>query len=190
MGDEQWKPIRGVARIWRGGYATDHAGSRWIVGVDFFDWDERMHLYRDGHLVDTQRKRATFVLPGEAVIESKMALYGMAHVRLVDGDRREPLRPVEGSAEKWRADLDRRHPRTSRVVGILALALVIFGVVTQVPEIVNLVLGLLGEMGGEIDWRAPTFDLGGPANTVIGVAAVAAALERGLSMRHIRGLDD
>ena len=77
------RPLRLREVPWRGLFGVDHDGARYVVEVDFLDFGERVRLYRDGVLVDERRSPACFELPGGAVIEAAMALYGMKVARLV-----------------------------------------------------------------------------------------------------------
>jgi hypothetical protein len=52
---EQLKPVSGLNIIRRGVYEAEHAGSTWAVEVDYFDFSERIHLYRDGNKVETKK---------------------------------------------------------------------------------------------------------------------------------------
>lgn len=178
-----FRPVRGWGVLWRSAFVLHHGGHEYVVGVDFLDWDERIRLYRDRRLVDEQRSRARFDLGG-AVLEARMSLYGMRYVRVVDavGDVRD-VPPMRGTAEAWRDRMDREHPTASRVVGVAAWVVLAVALVTQVPQLLDLVSGLTG-------WSPPFVpDLPAPVNTVLSVAGVLAALDRALRRRYHPLLD-
>lgn len=131
---EAFRPVRGWGVLWRSAFVLWHGGHEYVVDVDFLDWDERIRLYRDRRLVDEQRSRARFDLPG-ARIEARMSLYGMRYVRVVDavGDVRD-VPPMPGTAEAWRDRMDRERPTASRAVGVAAWVVLVVALVTQVPQ--------------------------------------------------------
>ncbi|KLN36306.1 hypothetical protein FB00_00185 [Cellulosimicrobium funkei] len=181
--DEAFRPVRGWGVLWRSAFVLWHGGHEYVVDVDFLDWDERIRLYRDRRLVDEQRSRARFDLPGVR-IEARMSLYGMRYVRVVDavGDVRD-VPPMPGTAEAWRDRMDRERPTASRAVGIAAWVVLVVALVTQVPQLLDLVSGVTG-------WTPPFVpDLPAPVNTVLSVAGVVAAVDRGLRRRYHPLLD-
>jgi hypothetical protein len=181
--DEAFRPVRGWGVLWRSAFVVWHGGHEYVVDVDFLDWDERIRLYRDRRLVDEQRSRARFDLPGVR-IEARMSLYGMRYVRVVDavgnvGD----VPPMPGTAEAWRDRMDRERPTASRAVGITAWVVLVVALVTQVPQLLDLVSGFTG-------WTPPFVpDLPPSVNTVLSVAGVVAAVDRGLRRRYHPLLD-
>jgi len=179
---ERFEPVRGGGRVWRGAFEVEHAGSTWTVDVDFFDWQERVGLYRDGVRVDERRSRARSPLPGGARIEAGLSTFGMRRVHLVVGGHEEQLRPAPGTGEAWRADLGRRRPRVARALGALSWTVLVVALVTQVPGWVDGAAGLLGAEP-VVGWELPA-----PVDVVLSVAGVLAALERALAMRWSRWL--
>lgn len=169
--------------LWRSAFVLWHGGHEYVVDVDFLDWDERIRLYRDRRLVDEQRSRARFDLGG-AALEARMSLYGMRYVRVVDavGDRQD-VPPMPGTAEAWRDRMDRERPTASRAVGVTAWVVLVVALVTQVPQLLDLVSGFTV-------WTPPFVpDLPASVNTVLSVAGVVAALDRGLRRRYHPLLD-
>jgi len=173
-----FRPVRGWSVLWRSAFALRHGGHEYVVDVDFLDWDERIRLYRDARLVDEQRSRARFDLGG-ASVEARMSLYGMRYVRVVDAmGAVHDVPPVPGTAEAWRDHLDRAHPTASRAVGVTAWVVLVVALLTQVPQLLELVSGFTG-------WSPPFVpDLPAPVNTVLSVAGVLAAVDRGLRRRY------
>ncbi|WP_299039067.1 hypothetical protein [uncultured Pseudokineococcus sp.] len=180
---ERLEPVRGWQALWRGAYEVEHAGSTWTVDVDFFDWQERVGLYRDGVRVDERRSRARFALPGGAHLDARLSTFGMRRAHLVVEGREEQMRPLPGTGEAWRADLGRRRPRLARALAALSWVVLAVALVTQVPGWVDGAAGLLGAEP-VVGWELP-----GPADSVLVVAGVLAALERALAMRWNRWLD-
>lgn len=182
--DATFRPVRGWSVLWRSAFALQHDRYEYVVDVDFLDWDERVRLYRDRRLVDEQRSRARFDLGAGVTVEARTSLYGMRYVRAVDaaGNVRD-VAPMPGTAEAWRDRMDRERPTASRVVGVAAWVVLAVALVTQVPQLLDLVTGFTG-------WTPPFVpDLPGPVNTALSVAGVVAAVDRGLRRRYHPLLD-
>lgn len=173
-----FRPVTGWDVLWRSAFVLWHGGHEYVVAVDFLDWDERIRLYRDRRLVDEQRSRARFDLGG-ATVEARTGLYGMRYVRAVDPSGAvADVAPMPGTAEAWRDRMDRERPTASRAVGVAAWVVLVVALVTQVPQLLELVSGLTG-------WSPPFVpDLPAPVNTVLGVAGVVAAVDRALRRRY------
>lgn len=112
------KPLGGFDIVSRGRFEASHDGHVWTVDLDYFDFGEKLHLYRDGVEVEVQKSPATFELEPGATIEASMGLLGMRHADLVDDRDRTMLTPVDGTAEAWRLRLERERPELSRRIGI------------------------------------------------------------------------
>lgn len=169
-----WHPVyRSVMQV-------DHAGSRWHIDVDFFDWDEKVHLYRDGRLDRVQRGKARFELEDGARIEAAMSTYGLrrAHLVLPDGTERR-LDPAPGTAERWRADLERDHPTASRRLAYVSWTVLVVALVLQVPQL----LALGSVLTGWYEFTSPV-TLPGWLDTVLSVGGTLAGIERALRLRY------
>src|SRR5690625_5336986 len=68
-----------------------------------------------------------------------MSTYGLrrAHVVLPDGTERR-LDPAPGTAERWRADLERDHPTASRRLAYVSWTVLVVALVLQVPQLLAL----------------------------------------------------
>ncbi|RRJ87436.1 hypothetical protein EG850_03800 [Gulosibacter macacae] len=162
--------------------AVDRAG-KYAVDVDYFDFSERLKLYHDGKQIAVGTSPAEFRVPG-GKIEAEMGIYGMSRVHFVTPDGQEQaLRPMPGTAEAWRAWFARQHPEASRVIGITAIVILLAS------------LGLLAltlvEAISKFDWVAA--NIGTFTSPIVlpewfaislSVAAVAAAIERALTLRN------
>lgn len=179
---ESLKPVSGLEVIWRGVYEVDRAGHSYAVEVDFFDFAERIHLYRDGTRIETKRSPARFEAERGTVIEAAMGLPGMKKLRLVDGRGETALRPAAGTAEARRADFERRHARGSRLVGALAWLVLVVALVVEIPELI----ALAGNAAG-FELSSP-FGLPRLVTGALGVLALAAALDRALRFKRSRWL--
>jgi hypothetical protein len=181
---EQLEPVSGLHIIRRGVYETDHAGYTWAVEVDYFDFSERIRLYRDDTLVETRKSPARFRLLDDAAIEASMGLLGMKRVALVRADGAEsPLRPAAGTAEAHRAAFDCRYPTFNRVLAGLAWLVLVVALIVEIPQIV----GLVGNVAG-FEVGSP-FGLPGWATGAIGALALVAVVDRALRFQHNRWLD-
>ena len=92
------------------------------------------------------------------------------------------LTPVEGTAEGWRLQLARERPDLSRLIGAISWIVLVIALVYEVPQLIALIGGLMG-----VDYEPPVM-LPGAANFVLGIAALAAALERALRFKSNRWL--
>lgn len=105
--------------IWRTTMGVRHAGVRWDIDVDFLDWDEKVRLYRDGQQERVQRGSSRFGLEDGASIEVVWSTYGLRRVHLVTADgTKQQFTPAPGTAERWRAELDRDRPVLSCWLGV------------------------------------------------------------------------
>lgn len=175
----------------RGRFSTTYQGSEYVVDVDFFDFSERIRLYRDGVLVDSSRSNAEFELGNAAAIEASLSTYGMkyVHLRLPDRSAPVPLQPVEGTAEGWRAGFHRNHPRISTAIASLSLIVVVAAVIIDVPVLINYIGHQLGRLGGP-EFQIPAFPISGPMVAVVAIVGAIAAIERAISMKHNDWIDD
>ncbi len=176
------RPLGGWDFVSRGRFETPHDGHVWTVDLDYFDFGEKLHLYRDGVEVDLQKSPATFHLGTSATIEASMGLLGMRQVDLVVEGERTMLTPVAGTAEAWRFQLERERSGVSRLIGAISWTVLAFALVYEVPQLI----ALLGRVIGA-DFQPPIM-LPGAANFMLGIATLAAALERALLFKSKRWL--
>jgi hypothetical protein len=176
------RPLGGWDLVSRGRFEARHAGHVWTVDLDYFDLGEKLHLFRDGVEVEVQRSPARFELGESATIEAAMGLLGMRRVDLVVEGEARRLTPVDGTAEGWRLKLARERPGASRLIGALSWAVLVVALVYELPQLVALLGSALGA-----DFEPPV-TLPGAANLALGVAALAAAVERALRFKSNRWL--
>jgi hypothetical protein len=176
------RPLGGWDLVSRGRFEARHEGHVWTVDLGYFDFGEKLHLYRDGVEVETQKSPAKFDLDQNATIEAAMGLLGMRQAELIVEGETTMLTPVDGTAEAWRLHLARERPETSRLIGAISWAVLVVALIYEVPQLIALVGNALGA-----DFEPP-FTLPGPANVLLGIAALAAALERALRFKSSRWL--
>ena len=174
------RPMRWWHPLYRSVFGIEHDGARWDIEVDFFDWDEKVALYRNGIQNRIPKGKSRFELPDGSRIEAAMSTYGMRRARLVEsGGTKRQLTPAEGTAERWRADLDRDRPQLSRTIGVVSWTIVVIALLLQIPQ--------LAELGAELTgWYEFTSPISLPAwlNTPLTIAGVLAGLERALRLRY------
>ena len=141
-------PIAAAARGWdlvsRGSFEARHREHVWTVDLDYFDFGEKLHLYRDGIEVEVQKSPARFELGQSAAIEASIGLLGMRQVDLVVEGEATTLTPVDGTAEAWRLRLARERPETSRLIGAISWAVLVVVLVYEIPQLIGLVGSALG----------------------------------------------
>jgi hypothetical protein len=176
------RPLGGWDLVSRGRFEARHDGHVWTVDLDYFDLGEKLYLYRDGVEVEVQKSPATFDLGASATIKASMGILGMRQVDLdVEGET-TMLTPVDGTAEAWRLQLERERPGVSRLIGAISWTVLAVALVYEVPQLIALIGGAIGA-----DFQPP-ITLPGAANFTLGIAALAAALERALRFKSNRWL--
>jgi hypothetical protein len=176
------KPLGAWDLVYRGRFETRHGGHVWTVDLDYFDLGEKLYLYRDGIEVEVQKSPATFKVGEGASVRASMGVLGMRQVDLVVDGRRTKLTPVDGTAEAWRLALEQDRPALSRLIGAISWTVLVIALVYEVPQLIALIAGVVGA-----DVEAP-LTLPGAGNFALGVAALAAALERALRLKTSRWL--
>jgi hypothetical protein len=120
------------------------SGSRHVLEVDVryladsTTKDGPATLYRDGLQVSRANSLpATFPVSG-GVIQVAMSPYGLKRMHYVCDDGSEhPLRPHPRSQEGLRSRFGRRFPRTSSLVGAMAVVLLLVGLAVSIPQSVE-----------------------------------------------------
>lgn len=186
------KPYRWWEPVWRSlltatlpdDDGTEHS---YAVDVDFFeltwDLDTRARLYRDGVQVAVAATPAVFELHG-ARIEVATSLYGLTRAHVVTPHQGErAMAPHPRSGEGRRAALAARHPVLSQVIGGTAIAVLLVSLAAAIPAILELITGwdVVAERVGT--YVSPV-DLPSWVATSLVVAAIAAAIERALTLRN------
>ena len=168
-------------------YELDLAGTRYTVEVDIAD-DDVAKLYADGRLVSTLDLPASFAV-GDGRIDVAASLYGVTRVHFSrrDGVGRR-LTPVRGTLEDRRRRLGERHPVLSRVIGWVAIVLLIVNLILAVPFALDIVteIPVVAERFGTF---VSPIQLPVWANTTLLLAGIVAAVERALTLRHTKILD-
>lgn len=77
------KELKSAETLWRGLYEIEFEDAIYVIEVDFFDFSEKVRLYRDGFLVDEGVSPVVFDLGSGVRIEAAMALFGMKYARMV-----------------------------------------------------------------------------------------------------------
>jgi hypothetical protein len=171
------KPLEGWSIAFRSRFETRYDEHTWTVDVDFLDLGQRLRLYRDGIAAEVKRSPATFDVGPGAEIRASMGMLGMREVELVVDGHATTLAPADGTLEAWRVRLKRERPALSWTIGTLSWTVLVFALITGVAELIALT-GL-----------DPPLTLPGPLGTLLGIAALAAALERALRFKSNRWLD-
>lgn len=175
---EPLTPMKGWQILWRSVFEIDHAGRRYAIDTDLFDFDEIIHFYVDGHRVETQESDASFEVP-DGVIEVTVGTYGLTRAHLVQTSGEERLMtPAPGTAERWRLDLRRERPTLSTRLDWAARIILVVSLILQVPQWAEWVLPNFG-----IDFMSP-FSLPIWMNTWITIAGFLAAIDRALQLKN------
>ena len=111
-----------------------------------------------------------------------MGLLGMRQVDLVVAGETTMLTPVDGTAEGWRLRLERERPDASRLIGAVSWIVLLVALLYEVPQLIALISRAIGA-----DFEPP-ITLPAAANLTLGIAALAATLERALRFKSNRWL--
>ena len=155
----------------------------YAVNVNYFDWDDKADLYLNGVHHAQADLPARFPVEG-GTIEVAATTYGLKRMHFVDRTGKAwVLKPDPASAEGLRARLAQRAPGVSRLIGVLAVVILL----TLLP------FGLLelAEIITHTEWAQQYIDpftspiqLPDWASTPALVLSVLAALERALTLRN------
>ncbi|SIT78839.1 hypothetical protein SAMN05880545_1937 [Microbacterium sp. RU33B] len=208
MGLEEWRADRSARRVRLGAgepltrfrwwqifsrsllrlTVVDTRGATSVYAVDVrkagdgHDGRVRARLYRDGSLVALSTLPARFAVPG-GHIEVAVGGFGLrrCHYVRTDGST-SPLTPDPASAEGRRADLRRRHPRVSAMLGTMSFLFVFAGLCITVPQLAETITRIPPVAASIGVFQSPVqLPLG--MNLLIGAAAVLGSTERALRMR-------
>lgn len=140
-------------------------------------------LYRDGIQIYRSNQPAAFPVPG-GVIEVATSMYGLTRMHYVPADGPERvLRPHPASGEGLRARFGQRFPGLSRIIGAVAVLVLLLGLVLVVPQTLEVItqLEVVAERFGTF-----TSPIALPSwmNAGLFIAGVLAALERALTLRN------
>lgn len=182
---EHLPPYKKWDWLWRSTFELKYQGSLLVADVDFFDFSEKIRLYRDGEFVAVDNSPARLRVDEHATVEAALSLYGMQYVRLVhlDGQSAESFRPSEGTGEDRRAKFSVNHPTADKIISVCSWIVLVLAIVTQLPELLNFA-------GRLLDFSVPTFELPGWLNTALQVGGILAGLDRALRMKFNRWIDD
>lgn len=182
---EQLPPYKKWDWLWRSTFELEYRGSLLVADVDFFDFSERIRLYRDGDFIAVDSSPARLRVDDHATVEAALSLYGMRYVRLVPLDRSptESFRPSAGTGEQRRAKFSVNHPTADRIMSVCSWIVLVLALLTQVPEILNFAGRFFG-------LSVPTFELPGWLNLTLQIGGILAGLDRALRMKFNRWIDD
>ncbi|GAA2107613.1 hypothetical protein [Kocuria atrinae] len=182
---EHLPPYKNWDWLWRSTFELKYQSSLLVADVDFFDFSEKIRLYRDGEFVAVDNSPARLRVDEHATVEAALSLYGMQYVRLVhlNGQPAESFRPSEGTGEDRRAKFSVNHPTADKIISVCSWIVLFLAIVTQLPELLNFA-------GRLLDFSVPTFELPGWLNTALQVGGILAGLDRALRMKFNRWIDD
>lgn len=141
-------------------------------------------LYRDGTQLQIANPPVAFAVPG-GVIEVATSSYGLRRMHHVaDGSREgHALRPHPRSLEGRRDRFGRRHPGADRIIGLLAILILLVGLALMIPQAAELVTSI-DVVAERVGTFTSPIQLPAWANTTLIIAGVLAATERALTLRH------
>lgn len=142
-------------------------------------------LYRDGVQIARSNLPAAFPVPG-GVIEAARSSYGLTRMHYVpeSGESAERmLRPHRRSPEGIRARIARRFPKLSRFVGGLAIVVLLIGLVTGIPQGIQMI-SEIPPIADRVGTFTSPFQFPEWLNVTLLVAGILAAIERALMLKN------
>lgn len=159
------------------------ATKTYAVNVNYFDWEDKADLYLDGVHHAQAHLPAEFPVEG-GTIEVAATTYGLKRMHFVDENgQARVLKPDPASAEGLRARFAQRAPGLSRLIGILAVVILLillpFGLLHLAEIITHTQFAQQ-----YIDPFTSPIRLPDWATTPALVLSLLAALERALTLRN------
>jgi hypothetical protein len=141
-------------------------------------------FYREGRQLHIANSPVAFEVP-DGTVEVATGSYGLTRMHHVpaDGGPARTLRPHPRSAEGLRARFGRRHPGASRLIGVLAIIMLLIGLVLMVPQAAELITSL-DPVAERIGTFTSPIQLPAWLNITVTVAGALAAVERALTLRN------
>ena len=163
--------------------AIEHDGALYEVEADFMPWDKELALYRDGFLVQRRYNPGTFKLEDGSRIKVSLSWFGIKHAYLqLDGEKHS-MRPIPGSTEYKRLRWTAKNPKTARIMGAVSWLTLVAAAIVGIPQLVEMISHIdpIADAGYAV---TSPLQLSPLVNTIIGVGAVAGAVERGTRMKN------
>lgn len=145
-------------------------------------------LYSDGRHRASSKLPAVFSVPGGNV-EIETSGFGLKRCHYVTEDGLEyQLTPDSGSAEGRRAQLSRKHPVVSRVLGLVSIIILIIAIILGVPQVIEQI-SQIPPIAENIGTFTSPFKFPAWFNVSLVIAALVASTERALRLRYSELLD-
>lgn len=145
-------------------------------------------LYLDGRHQAESRLPAVFSVRGGA-IEVAESPFGLKRCHYVTAEGDEyPLVPAHASAEGRRANLGRTYPALSRAISVTSVILLVVSVLLLIPQLIEIAF-TLPPVAARFGTFVSPISLPAWLNSLIGIGAALASIERALRLRHNRFLD-
>ncbi|WP_077138378.1 hypothetical protein [Flaviflexus massiliensis] len=160
----------------------EHGQSRnYTIDVDYFDWT--IPLYTDGVQTHKGDYPVRFPVPG-GIIHANLSIYGASrmHYEPEHGDA-VLLRPHPKSLEGRRAAFGRKHPVASRLIGWLAIAILLISLGLFIPQLIERI-SEIEVIADNLGTFTSPINLPAWLNTTLFIAGILAAIERALSLRN------
>ena len=170
--------FKGWQWLYRGVYCIEHAGHTYHLETDFFDWSERLWLYKDGQLLGYKKTKGRWPLTEGAELYAEMQTFGMRHAYLsTESGTKIMMQPVKGTGEHSRQQFDKKYPLASRAISAFSLILLIVSLLIAIPGWLDIISGFIGFQL----WRGP--EVPATLTGIFSVTAIFAGIERSLRFK-------
>lgn len=140
-------------------------------------------MFRDGREIYRSNLPATFPVP-DGVVEVGSSSYGLSRMHYVaDTGQERALTPDPRSPEGGRLRFARRFPWASRIIGWLAIVILLASLAVWIPQAIEIITHWDVLAGHVTPFNSP-IRLPGAVNNTLLVAGIIAAVERALTLRN------
>lgn len=155
----------------------------YAVDVHYFSEDETAKVYRNGKHIATSKYPAMFPVP-DGFIEVGVGSFGLTRMHYVTEQGVEhQLYPDSISTEGLRMRFDARFPKTSKVIGMTAIIILLTSIVVGFPQLIEMITQIPYIQENIGTYESP-ISLPNWLNGTLFVAGIVAALERALTLRN------
>ncbi|GAQ16410.1 hypothetical protein OPHB3_0327 [Oceanobacillus picturae] len=155
----------------------------YAISCKYFAEEPMADLYRDGRHIAYSKLPAAFPVEN-GVIEIDSGGYGINRIRYAtEEDKTYSVYPDKHSIRGWRMWLHKRFPQISRLIGILAIIVLLISLALSLPQLIEMITEIPRVSENIGTFESPIV-FSWQSNTWIFAAGVLAGLERTLMLRN------
>lgn len=156
---------------------------KYSVLVDYYMTEDSIKLYIDGKHAASSEAPAIFRVPG-GFIEVGTSTYGITRMHYVsEGHEDVVLSPHKSSMEGLRRRFEKKFPRASRVIGWIAILILLVSIVLLIPQLLEYA-SMMDIVRDNIGTFTSPIQLSSGLNLTLIILTAAAAYERALTLKN------